>query len=174
MEGMKGKDGMVTLSYPMLSKANYTAWSLKMRVYMLAHGIWEAVEPTDQKAVIDDKVDKVALATIYQAIPEDVLLAVAEKKTAKDAWEAIKTMSLGADRVKKARIQTLRSEFENLSMRETETIDELCMKLNGLVTNIRTLGETMEENYVVKKILRAAPAKFMHITSAIESIWKVG
>lgn len=58
-------------------------------------------------------------------------------------------------------------------MRETKTIDEFCMKLNGLVTNIHTLGETVEKNYVVKKIMRAAPAKFMHITSAIEQFEKL-
>ncbi|XP_074364584.1 uncharacterized protein LOC141705585 [Apium graveolens] len=119
MEELKSKNGSVTLSYPMLSKTNYTAWSLKMRVYRLAHGIWEAVEPTDEKTVIEDKTDKVALAAIYQAILEDILLSIAEKKTAR-------------------------------------------------VTNIRTLGETVVESYVVKKILRAAPSKFLQITSAIE------
>ncbi|XP_074341841.1 uncharacterized protein LOC141679236 [Apium graveolens] len=77
-------------------------------------------------------------------------------------------MCLGADRVRKARVQTLKSEFENLCMKDTETIDEFCIRLNGLVTNIRTLGETVVESYVVKKILRAAPSKFLQITSAIE------
>lgn len=42
------------------------------------------------------------------------------------------------------------------------------MKLNALVMNIRTLGETIEESYVVKKILRAAPSKILQITSAIK------
>lgn len=109
MEEHKSKDGSVTLNYSMLSKTNYTAWSLKMRVYMQAHGIWKAVEPADEKAVIEDKIDKVTLAVIYQAIPEDILLSVAEKTMDKGAWEAIKTMCLGADRVKKARVQTLKS-----------------------------------------------------------------
>ena len=42
------------------------------------------------------------------------------------------------------------------------------MRLNGLVTNIRALGEQIEEAYVVKKILRAVPTKFLQIVSAIE------
>lgn len=58
-------------------------------------------------------------------------------------------------------------------MKETETIDEFCMKINELVSNIRTLGETVEESYVVKKILRAAPSKFLQITSAIEQFGKL-
>lgn len=132
METVKNKDGSVGLNYPMLTKSNYTAWSLKMKVYMQAHGIWEAVETTNTKGTLEDKTDKMALAAIYQGIPEDILLSVADKTTAK---EAVKTMCLGADRVKKARIQTLKAEFEFLSMKDTELIDEFCMKLNGIVTN---------------------------------------
>lgn len=173
MEATKGKDGSVTLNYPMLTRSNYAAWSLKMEVNMQAHGIWEAVEPADEKATVEDKVDKVALAAIYQAIPEDILLAVAEKTTARSAWGAINTMCLGADRIKKARIQTLKNELESLSMKETETIDDFCTKLSGLVTNIRTLGESIKEDYVVKKILRAITPKFLQITSAIEQFGKL-
>lgn len=42
------------------------------------------------------------------------------------------------------------------------------MKLNGLVTNIRALGESIAESYVVKKVLRTVTSKFLQITSAIE------
>ena len=69
METVKSKDGSVGLTYPMLTKSNYTAWSLKMKVYMEAHGIWEAIEPT--KPGVEVKIDKMALAAIYQGIPED-------------------------------------------------------------------------------------------------------
>nr|XP_017239706.1 PREDICTED: uncharacterized protein LOC108212495 [Daucus carota subsp. sativus] len=167
METGKNKESSVGLSYPMLTKSNYTAWSLKMKVYMQAHGIWEAVESTGTK-VIEGKVDKMALAAIYQGIPEDVLLSIAENNNAKEAWEAVKTMCLGADRVKKAKIQTLKAEFEFLCMKETDLIDDFCMKLNGLVTNMRALGEKVDEAYVVKKLLRPVPTKFLQITSTIE------
>lgn len=96
------------------------------------------------------------------------MLSIAEKRTAKDAWNAIKTVSLGADKVKAARAQTLKGEFESLKMKETEQLDDFYMKLNNLVTNIRALGEKMEEAYVVKKLLRAVPSKFLQIASAIE------
>lgn len=101
------------------------------------------------------------------------MLLVADKRTTKEAWEAVKTMCLGADRVKKARIQTLKAEFEFLCMKNSELIDDFCMKLNGLFTNIRALGETVDESYVdqsyvVKKLLRSVPSKFLQITSTIE------
>lgn len=168
VDASKAKGGSFGLSYPMLVKSNYTAWSLKMKAVMQAHGVWTAVEPSDEKAVVDEKADKVAVAMIYQGIAEDMLLSVADRKTAKETWEAIKTLCQGADKVKKARIQTLKTEFEALSMRESEPLDDFYMKLNGLVTNIRALGETMQESYVVKKMLRAVPTRFLQITSTIE------
>ncbi|XP_074345227.1 uncharacterized protein LOC141684221 [Apium graveolens] len=139
-----------------------------MKVLMEAHMVWEAIEPKDPKVAPDVKTDKRALAMIYQGIPDDILLAVAEKKTSKEAWESLKIMCQGADKVKKAKAQTLRMEFESLKMKDTEKLDDFCMRLNGLVTNIRALGEAIEENYVVKKLLRAVPTKFLQIASAIE------
>lgn len=147
---------------------------MRMKVFMQAHGVWEAIEPKEpkdpkeSKAVVEEKMDKRALAIIYQGISEDLLLSIADKKNSKDAWEAIRTVHLGAEKVKKAKAQTLKAEFESLVMKETEQLDDFCMRLNGLVTNIRALGENIEEGYVVKKILRAVPVRFLQIASAIE------
>ncbi|GJZ17554.1 putative reverse transcriptase domain-containing protein, partial [Tanacetum coccineum] len=80
-----GKDGQITLHYPMLSRSNYAAWAIKMRVFMQAQGVWEAVEPRTANTVVEVKKDKMALAAIYQGIPEDLLLSFSEKKSAKEA-----------------------------------------------------------------------------------------
>ncbi|XP_074326838.1 uncharacterized protein LOC141664780 [Apium graveolens] len=77
-------------------------------------------------------------------------------------------MCLGAKRVRKARIQTLKSEFESLRMKDTEAFADFNMKLNVLVTTIRSLGAEIKEDYVVKKLLRAVPNKFLQIASTIE------
>ena len=85
MDANKMKGGSFGLTYPMLARSNYTAWSVKMKVFMQAQGVWNAMEPTDVKAVIEEKTDKIALAMIYQGIPEEILLSVVEKKSAKEA-----------------------------------------------------------------------------------------
>ncbi|KAL8155020.1 hypothetical protein AgCh_000408 [Apium graveolens] len=90
MDVNKSKGSSFGLSYLMLTKRNYTAWSMKMK-----------------------------------GIPEDLLLSIVDKKNAKDAWEAIKTMSQGADRVKTARVQILKAKFEASKMKDTDLIDEL-------------------------------------------------
>lgn len=39
------------------------------------------------------------MAAIYQAIPEEILLSVAEKQMAKEMWETHEIMYIGAYRV---------------------------------------------------------------------------
>ncbi|XP_074364397.1 uncharacterized protein LOC141705276 [Apium graveolens] len=133
-----------------------------MKVIMQAYGLW------DPKGTVEDKTNKRALAIIYQRISEEMLLTLTENKTSKETWEAVRTMSLGAHKVRQAKAQMLKGEFESLSMKDGEQLDDFYMKLHGLVTNIRALREKMEESYVVKKLLRAVPSKFLQIASALE------
>ncbi|XP_020596269.1 uncharacterized protein LOC110036216 [Phalaenopsis equestris] len=132
----------VTLSYLLLTKSNYSVWALKMRVNLQAQGVWEAVEQDE----VEECKDRMTLAAIYQALPEDVLLIVAEKDSAKLAWETLKTMHVGVERVKEAKVNPH----------------------EGRRDGIRSLGEKMEEISVVKKFLRAVPQKYMQIVTAIE------
>lgn len=97
----------MTLHYPMLTKSNYSVGTLKMRVNLQAQGVWEAVEGGDVEA----HKDRMALTAIYQGVPEDVLLMIGEKDSAKKAWETLRTMHMGAERVIEAKVQTLKSEF---------------------------------------------------------------
>lgn len=90
MESTKAKEGSVGLSYPMLTKTNYTVWAIKMKVFMQAHGVWEAIEAKDPKAAVEEKMDKRALAIIYQGIPDDMLLTLAGRKTSKEASGRLK------------------------------------------------------------------------------------
>ncbi|XP_017217013.1 uncharacterized protein LOC108194564 [Daucus carota subsp. sativus] len=168
MDAGKSKGGTMGLSYPMLTRTNYTVWSMKMKVFMQAHGVWESIEPSDLKAAVEERLDKIALAMIYQSIPEEMLLSLAENKKAKDASVALKTICQGADRAKAAKVQTLKAEFESLNMKDADQLDDFCMKINGIVTNIRALSEDIKESYVVKKLLRAVPSKFLQIASTIK------
>lgn len=71
----KLKEGGIGLNYPMLVRSNYTAWSIKMKVYMKAQGVWEAIEAKGKSTTpVSDRQDQVALETIYQGIPEDIYL----------------------------------------------------------------------------------------------------
>ena len=90
------------------------------------------------------------------------------KKTVKEAWEVVKMMRLGADRIKDVNAQKLIQEFENISFKDGETVDDFGMRINNLVANLKNLGETVEETKVVKKFLRVAPPRFTQVVVLIE------
>ncbi|XP_074351609.1 uncharacterized protein LOC141690733 [Apium graveolens] len=170
MDANKLKGGSMSLSYPMSTKCNYTTRTLKMKMIMEAHSVWDAIEPSDPKTVCEERLDKIVLAMIYQGILEEILLSLADKKKANDAWKATRSLCQGADKVRKAKVQNPKMEFESLVMKDNEQIDKFCMKLTGLVTNIRVLGDSLDKSYGVKKILCAVPNKFLQIVSTMEHL----
>ncbi|KAI3742957.1 hypothetical protein L1987_60656 [Smallanthus sonchifolius] len=127
----------------------------------------ESIEPPEG-GVEDVKKNKTARAFIFQAIPEDVLLQVAKKKTAKEIWESLKIRYVGADRVQKARLNTLKSEFESLKMKDSESVDEFSGKLSGMMSKYNSLGATLENGILVRKLLDSAPEKFIQLVASIE------
>lgn len=106
--------------------------------------MWKAVELGDAKAVVDEKMDKISLAMIYQGMPVNTLMLITEKKTTKEGWKAIKVMCQEADHVKNARVQTLKAKFKSLCIDDSEQLDDFHMKL---VSTIWALGEEMIESY---------------------------
>jgi hypothetical protein len=84
--------------------------------------IWDVVELEHAKA-IDEVMDQKALTAIYQGIPEDMIPLIAEKKMSAEAWETIKTNRIRDNRIKEVRVQMLKSKFDRLKMKDTESVD---------------------------------------------------
>ncbi|KAJ0491189.1 hypothetical protein HanIR_Chr12g0561201 [Helianthus annuus] len=161
------KEHPITFQCPILTASNYTTWAIKMEAIMEAQGLWESVEPAVGVAV-DEKKSKTARAFIFQAIPEDLLMQVAKKKTAKEVWESLKTRFVGAERVQKARLHTLKSEFEGYRMKEGETIDEYAGKLSGMISKYSSVGATLEDAELVRKLLDTVTDKYIHLVASME------
>ncbi|CAA7059095.1 unnamed protein product [Microthlaspi erraticum] len=167
----KPREGGNTASIqcPMLTATNYTVWAIRMEVALGVHKVWDVIE--EEVETSSNEKNKMALALIFQSIPEALVLQVGGLKTAKKVWEAIKSRNMGAERVKEARLQTLMSEFERLRMKESETIDEFGGKLAEIASKAAALGETIEEPKLVKKFLKSLPRqKFIHIVASIEQM----
>jgi hypothetical protein len=159
------KEAGVTLRYPMLSENNYGVWAVKMKIFMRAQGLWAAVV---NKKGVDEKMDQMALAAIVQAVPEAVVMAISEKETAKEAWDALEEMNMGEERIKKARVQTLKRELDGMYMGDSEKINDFALKVTTTVNEIRALGTKVEETAVVEKLLHSVPDKFRPLISTIE------
>ncbi|KAI3782062.1 hypothetical protein L2E82_12094 [Cichorium intybus] len=161
------ENGGVPLQCPMLTSTNYTTWAIRVEAIMDAQGVWESIEP-EAGVAVDEKKNKIARAFLFQAIPEDILLQVAKKKTAKEVWESLKTRYLGADRVQKARLHTLKSEFEALRMKDGESIDDFAGKLSGMSSKYNSLGATLDDSLLVRKLLDSVPDKYLQLVASIE------
>ncbi|KAL9256662.1 Retrovirus-related Pol polyprotein from transposon TNT 1-94-like protein, partial [Drosera capensis] len=98
---------------------------------------------------------------------------IAKKKTAKEIWESLKTRYLGADRVKKARLQTLKSEFDALRMTEQESIDEFAGKLSGMSSRFSSLGADLGDDALVKKLLDCVPDRYFTVVAGIEQFYDI-
>ncbi|XP_071680544.1 uncharacterized protein [Lolium perenne] len=153
-------------SYPMLTRTNYTEWSLLMKVKLQARGIWDAIELSAD----DYQEDRMALEAILQAVPPEMMAGLAVKRTAKEAWEAIRAMRVGSDRVRKGKVQQLKKEFEMISFHDGESVDDFALCLTNLVTSLATLGAPIDETQVVEKFLRVVPPRLSQIALAIETL----
>ena len=85
---------------------------------------------------------------------------LAEKNSTKAAGETLQTMHVGVERVKEVKVQTLKS-VEAIRIKDAESIGDFSMKLTTIVSDIRSLGNMVEEISVVKKIIWAVPPRFM-------------
>jgi hypothetical protein len=90
-------------SYPTLTKMNYSDWALLMKVKLKAKGLWPVIESGGD----DHQEDMMALDVLSSAVPLEMMSVVVSKDT-KSAWETIKTMRVGDDRVMAAAAQHLR------------------------------------------------------------------
>ena len=72
------------------------------------------------------------------------------------------------DRVFQSHIQGLRHNLEMLTMGKLDSVVDFAMKFTHIISDLRNLGEAMEEKEVVQRFLRAMPAKFDALALSLE------
>eukprot|EP00253_Pinus_taeda_P001991 PITA_01991 len=177
--------GMFNTQLPHFNGKNYDYWAITMTALFASQDLWEIVEdgfdePADENEFnrltpaekdllkSNRKKDSKAYVLLYLAVDQSVFPRLAVAKTSNEAWETLKTAYQGIEKVKTAKLQLLRRDFENLNMKESDNIDSFFTHVIGLVTQMRTHGETIEEMRIVEKILRVLPSKFDAIVTTIE------
>ncbi|GJU04825.1 putative zinc finger, CCHC-type containing protein [Tanacetum coccineum] len=74
---------------PALTATNYPVWAIKVKSIMDAYGLWGTVEPRALGEEPDAKKSKQALAFLFQAIPEDMVLQMASYTDPKQEGETV-------------------------------------------------------------------------------------
>nr|GEV01412.1 ribonuclease H-like domain, reverse transcriptase, RNA-dependent DNA polymerase [Tanacetum cinerariifolium] len=75
---------------------------------------------------------------------------------------------MGEERVQQARLQTFKSDFEMLHIKEDETINTFTTKLTTLVNKATSLGHNMKDEELVRKLLNAVPDRYLQIVATRE------
>jgi hypothetical protein len=163
---------------------NYDVWSIKMKNFLWSEDCWEAVvngfqepDPTDLQVMTNAqrnslgelrKKDSKSLWLIQQGLEEYIFPKVAATDHAKHAWDTLEIAYQGTDKVKNAKLQTLRKSFETLQMKDSDSVDHFMTHVTSIVNQLRTHGEDIQEKKVIEKVLQSLPDKFNMVVVAIE------
>jgi gag-polypeptide of LTR copia-type/Domain of unknown function (DUF4219) len=150
---MTTKISNISFQYSVLTKTNYDKWSLRMKAIIGAYGLWDIVKKgyetsedetglmVAQIAALQKKRkdDQRALSIIHQRVDDDMFEKIANETRAKDAWEYLRNSVVGAEKVKKVRLQTLGAEFESIMMKESESIGDYFTRVLAVVNQMKSL-----------------------------------
>lgn len=167
---------------PKLNGRNYYHWSIQLKVLFESLDLWDIIEdgledPDDEDELTDEQMeeiknskrrDKKALFLIFQAVDETIFERISSSTSSKNAWDTLHKTYRGEERVKIVRLQTLRCEFDNIRMKETESVEEYYNRVILLLNQLRLNGEHIDNTRVVEKILRSLTRKFEYVVVAIE------
>lgn len=160
------RDGGGSSKWPVLMRTNYADWSVIMRVQLQVHGLWDAVTEDD----VDEHDDRAALSALLQAVPPELVRTLAAKDNAKAAWDTLRTLRVGAERVREAKAQTRRRDYDRLAFKDGENVEEFALRLSTILSDLELLGDPEDERKAVRKFLRVLPRKYRQMASSIESL----
>jgi hypothetical protein len=156
----------VGIVYPMLTRTNYTEWSAVMRVNLQVAGLWEAVRHSG----VEYRDDRLALAALLRTVPVEMQSGLANKETAHEAWESIRKIRIGADRVTEANAERLQQEFADIRFKPGEGVEEFSICITTLANELRVLGDEVTDKEVVKKMLHSVPEKLEQVAISMETL----
>jgi hypothetical protein len=85
-------------------------------------------------------------------------------------WDKLQNIYEGDDNVKKTKLQTHRTQFESLKMKDEENVAAYFLREDVIVNTIKGLGDKVEEPMIVQTVLRSPPLRFDAKVSAIEEM----
>ncbi|XP_024195860.1 uncharacterized protein LOC112199025 [Rosa chinensis] len=168
MDNDRGRSGSINCP-PYFNGEDYAQWKtmrmstsgILLKPELKPRGEWSASE------VCDYNNDVKARHSLYTALSKKEGKHIGTCKTAKKAWDLLQMTYEGNKRV---RAQKLTLEFENMFMREDESIDDFHSRLINVTNECESLGDPIDEHRIVKKFLRSLPASVLSKQTAIEEV----
>ena len=133
---------------PILNKLNYQVWASWMHLHLEGLELWDAIESEN----VVRKKDRQVMSILFSTISDEVARELDVEKTAKQTWLTLKVKSEGVSQIRKARIQSLKRDYEYLSMDDDDLFLDYFGKLSCVVNELRSLGEVITDAEVVAKL----------------------
>jgi hypothetical protein len=118
--------------YPILTRTNYAEWSLVMRVNLQVAGMWDVIN----KGAGNNSEDRNTLTVLLQTVPPEMQAGLAVKNSVKEAGEVIHSMRIGVDKVKEANAERLRQEFNDISFKSGECVEDFALQISDLANQL--------------------------------------
>eukprot|EP00253_Pinus_taeda_P008555 PITA_08555 len=158
---------------------NFNYWKVRVTAYLQSLGtdVWDIIEtgytfpsatPTDAAEKKKYETNAKVVNTLLECLSQTEFMKVMRYKSAKEIWDKIVLSYEGDEQVKRAKLQTLRIQYENLRMYNDESVAKYFLRVDEIVNCMKNLGEEIKEAIVVEKILRSLSPKFESKVSAIE------
>ncbi|OMO69325.1 Integrase, catalytic core [Corchorus capsularis] len=159
-----------------------------MKTYLQAFDLWDVVDtgrdppplranPTlaQMKQHADECAKKFkAMACIQHAVSDVIFTRIMACDTPKQAWDKLKEEFQGTEKTRQQQIINLRRDFENLKMKENESVKQYSDRIMAIVNSIRLLGDEFSEKRVVEKIITTLPEKYESKISSLEDSRDLG
>ena len=163
---MGSHEGVLPLNPPLFNGSNLLFWKIRKKAYLQILGakVWEIVEegyqypasiPTDATERKKYEVNAKAVNVLLGSMSEPEFAKVMQLNSVREMWDKIILSYEGDTKVKSAKLQTLRIEYENLKMHSDESIASFFLRLDDIVNCMRSLGETITDTTLVEKVLRS-------------------
>ena len=81
-------------------------------------------------------------------------------ETAKEIWDKLKAEFEGDDSSKELQVLNLKAEFETMEMQDSESIKDYATRFMNVVSQMRVLGEQIEDQRAVERMAISLPARF--------------
>ena len=147
---MVGDTGKIWHQPPPFNRQNYDIWAKKMKTIMIANnllvfvinGFNDVTDPTQYAALTNNqkthlkesrRKDAKALSLIEAAMIETIFPKIAIENYAKEAWDILEMNFKGTDKVHIVKLQNIRREFENLQMKENESIAAFSSRTSNVI-----------------------------------------
>ncbi|XP_012852712.1 PREDICTED: uncharacterized protein LOC105972316 [Erythranthe guttata] len=108
------------------------------------------------------------LNAIFNAVDTNQFKLISCCECAKRAWDILQTAYEGTTPVRLSKLQMLATRFEDLRMKEDETIADFNSKLCDIANEAHGFGETYPKEKLVRKVLRSLTDRFAYKITAIE------